>query len=138
MVFRCYSDINEKICWTLHPLKSPVEDFTRENLGKTPWLAIFATDYEKLLLDYVEEIYPLRPPYPPNSANEQIQMCFDETGENWIGKGDWGKIIAKIREKLRRNNNRPSKLEREFYNNFLEWVERELEWADIIVVDSNL
>jgi len=141
MVFRCYSDIKEKICWTLHPFKSPIENYTRTDLNKTAHLVIFATDYEKLLLDYIEEIYPtknLHPPYPSEAPSDDVQMCFDNTGENWIGKDDWNKITSKIKEKLQKSNNRPSKLEKEFYNNFLEWIEKELKWADIIVIDSNL
>jgi hypothetical protein len=48
------------------------------------------------------------------------------------------KNIKSIEETLNRNHNRPSRLEKEFYYNFLAWLERELEWADIIIIDSNL
>jgi len=28
-------------------------------------------------------------------------------------------------------------MEKEFYENFVEWIEKELEWADIIVAEGN-
>jgi len=133
MIFRCYSDVNEKICWTLYPCVNFGENITREQWhAKTP-LYIFYADYEKLLKEYVTGIYPII-----NPTNNTVVEAFDPCFNNWIGKDDWKKIINEIKNKLQRNNNRPSKLEREFYNNFLEWIEKELEWADIIVIDSNL
>ena len=133
MIFRCYSDIKEKICWTFHPCKNYGENITWEQWHTKIPLRIFGTDCDKLLQEYVTGIYPLKDP-TDNKIIEVFDPCFD----NWIGKEDWNKIINKIKDKLQRNNNRPSKSENEFYNNFLEWIEKELEWADIIVVDSNL
>lgn len=133
MVFRCFSDIKEKICWTLHPCTNYGEDITWEQWHTKMPLYIFQTDYEKLLLEFITEIYPIKDP-----ANNKIIETFDPCFDNWIGKSDWNKILIEIKRKLQKNNNRPSKLEKEFYNNFIEWVEKELEWADIIVIDSNL
>ena len=133
MVFRCYSDITEKICWTLHPCKNFGENITWEQWHtKTP-LYIFETDYNKLLWEFVAGIYPLKDP-TSGAIIEAFDPCFD----NWIGKDDWIKMLAAVKIKLKKSNDRPSKLENEFYNNFIEWIERELEWADIIVIDSNL
>ena len=86
-----------------------------------------------MLKEYVIKIYPIRDP-TDNKVVETFDPCFD----NWIGKEDWNKIINGIKNKLQGNNKQPPNLEREFYNNFLEWIEKELEWADIIVIDSNL
>ena len=133
MVFRCYSEAKEGICWTFHPFKSPVENYIRTDLNKTPMLIVFRTDYEKLLWDYVTGIYPITDP-----RTNEIEQSFDPCFDNWIGKEDWNKIIEKIKALLNRNHNRPPRLEKEFYYNFIEWIERELQWADIIVIDSNL
>ena len=133
MVFRCYSDIKEKICWRLYPCKNHGENITWEQWHVKIPLYIYRTDYEKLLLDYVTGIFPLTDP-TNNEIAETFYPCFD----TWIGKDDWNRMLKAMKAGLKRNNNRPSKQEKEFYNNFIEWVERELEWADIIVLDSNL
>ena len=84
-------------------------------------------------MEYISEIYPIEDP----TSNEVIQS-FDECFTNWIGKSQWDKIIEKINSRINQNNNRLSKMEKEFYLNFMEWIEKELEWADIIVVEGNL
>jgi Zn-finger nucleic acid-binding protein len=60
------------------------------------------------------------------------------TNAHWIGKGEWKKVIEKIKAAIKRNNNRPPKMERAFYENFLEWIEKKLEQANIIMVEGNL
>ena len=133
MTFRCYSDIKEKICWTLHPCKNVGKNITWEQWHVKIPLYIFVSDYEKLLWEHVTKIYPLKEP-----INGEIIEAFDPCFDNWIGKDDWNKIIKVIKDKLIKVNNHLPRLEKEFYKNFLEWIERELEWADIIVIDSNL
>ncbi|MDR1316562.1 MAG: hypothetical protein LBK13_06780 [Spirochaetales bacterium] len=133
MIFRCYSKIDETICLEFLPCKNTGENITWEEWhGKKP-LTVFFTDYRQLLLEYICGIYPIK-----NITNNKIIDNFDECFDNWIGKDDWKKIMEKIKLKINRTNNRPQKMEKEFYENFIEWIEKELEWADIIVVDGNL
>jgi hypothetical protein len=98
-----------------------------------PRLLVFMTDYRQLLLEYIHAIYPLKDP-----ENDEIVDVFDECSNNWIGKDDFLRLIEKIKITLGRNNNRPSKMEREFYNNIIEWAEEKLEWANIMIIDGNL
>jgi predicted HAD superfamily phosphohydrolase len=133
MVFRCYSKYDEKICLRFFPCKNLGDDISLEELYTQIPLTVFVTDYVELLLEYITGIYPIK-----DITNDEIVQSFEECFDNWIGKDDWKKIIEKIKVKLNRNNNRPSKMEKEFYENFIEWIEKELDWADIIVVKGNL
>jgi len=135
MFFRCYSSVDEKICWSLHPIKryEDYRTYTRLDLNKMPQLIIFRTDYEKLLLEHIQAIYPITDP-----QSYEIEQCFCQTSENWIGKSDWQIIMLRIEAELKRVSNRLPKPEREFYLNFLTWIERELDKADIIIIDCNL
>ncbi len=133
MILRCYSNINDKICLEFYPCKNLGEDISWEEWHRKKPLTIFSEDYQKLLIDFLKELYPTKDP-TNNEVVESFDVCFD----NWIGKSDWLKIIKNITQRINKNNNRPTKLEKEFYENFIEWVEKELEWADIIVVEGNL
>jgi len=133
MVFRCYSKYDEKIRLDFFPCKNVSENWAWEEWHTEIPLTIFVTDYRQLLLEYICEVYPTNDP-----TNHEIEQSFDECSFNFIGKDDWIKIIERIKILLKRNNNRPSKMEKEFYENFIEWVEKELKWANIIVVDGNL
>ena len=133
MVFRCYSKVEEKICLKFFPCKNVGENITWEKRHEKKELTIFLTDYSQLLLEYICGIYPIKDP-----TNNETLESFDECFDNWIGKNDWERIIEKIKTKINENNNRPEKMEKEFYENFIEWIEKELEWSDIIVVDGNL
>src|SRR5215470_3492380 len=133
MVFRCYSETDEKICLKFFPCKNTGENMTWEEWHDKKPLTIYFTDYRKLLLEYISEIYPIK-----DITNNEIIQSFDECFDNWIGKNDWNKIIEKIKTKINENNKRILKIENEFYKNFIEWIENELEWADIIVAEGNL
>ena len=133
MIFRCYSKSEEKICLEFYPCKNSGENITFEEWHSKKPLTIFFSDYRALLLDCLCEIYPLKDP-----TNNEIVDAFDECFTNWIGKEDWKSVIEKINAKINRSNNRATKLEKEFYTNFIEWIEKELEWADLIVVEGNL
>ena len=91
MVFRCYSDVKEQICWTLHPCKNFGENITWEQWHTKASLYIFKTDYEKLLWKCVTGVYPLKDP-----TNNEIVETFDPCFDNWIGKNDWNRIINEI------------------------------------------
>jgi hypothetical protein len=133
MVFRCYSNFEEKICLEFFPCKNTVANITWEEWHSKKSLVVFFTDYRKLLIDYICEIYPIK-----DITNNTTVKSFDECFDNWIEKNYWVKILEKIKIRMNANSNRLSKMEKEFYNNFVEWIEKELEWADIIVVEGNM
>lgn len=133
MVFRCYSKTDEKICLQFFPYKNTGKNIRWEEWHSKNQLTVYFTDYRQLLIEYICEIYPIKEP-----RNNEIIQSFDECFDNWIGKDDWKKILERIKKKVNENNNRPSKIEKEFYENFMEWIEKELEWADIIIVEGNL
>ena len=132
MIFRCYSKTDEKVRLHFFPCKNTGENITWEEWHSKNPLTVYSTDYSELLLEYICKIYPVKDP-TNNEVVEYFDVCFD----NWIGKEDWKKIIAEIKVKINRNNNPPAKIEKEFYENFIEWIEKELQWADIIVVEGN-
>ena len=133
MIFRCYSKVDEKICLKFFPCKNIGKDITWEEWHKKIPLTVFFTDYRQLLLEHICGIYPVK-----DQTNGEIVQSFDECFDNWLGKEDWKKIIESIKGKINRNNNRLSKIEKEFYENFIEWIEKKLEWANIIVIEGNL
>jgi hypothetical protein len=102
-------------------------------LGGPASASVYFTGYRQLLIEYICEIYPIK-----GSTNNAMIQSFDECFDNWIGKDDWKKILEKIKMKINRSNNRPSKMEKEFHENFTEWTEKELEWTDKITVEGNL
>ena len=132
MIFRCYSKTDEKICLHFFPYKNIGDNITWEEWHNKKPLTIYLTDYSELLLEYICRVYPIKDP-----TNDEVIKSFDVCFDNWIGKNDWEKIIEEIKVKINRNSNRPSKMEKEFYENFVEWIEKELEWADIIVAEGN-
>lgn len=133
MVFRCYSEIEEKICLHFFPCKNIGEGTTLDYVYKHRHLTIFYDDYTKLLLKFLKEIYPTQDP-----TDHEIVDAFDECFMNWIGKEDWVKIVERIKEPMNRNHARLPKNELEFYANFIEWIETQLESVDLIVVEGNL
>ncbi len=132
MIFRCHSELNEEIRLTFYPCKNLGENMTWEECHSAKPLIIFREDYTKLLLHYLTEIHPTTDP-----TNNQIIQQFDECFDNWIGKNDWLKIIARINQDIQQTDNRLTKLEKEFYENMIEWLENNLEWADLIMVEGN-
>jgi hypothetical protein len=132
MTFRCYSKADERVCLEFYPCKNIGKNISWEEWHRKIPLTVYSTDYCKLLLEYICSVYPVKDP-----TNDEVIESFDVCFDNWIGKEDWKKIIVGIKVKINRNNNRPSKTEKEFYENFIEWIEKELEWADMIVVEGN-
>lgn len=129
MIYRCYSDLDEKIGLAFYPCKNLGAAITWEECHSAEPLIVFHTDYTSLLIDHFRIIYPTTDP-----TDGRLVEAFDECFDNWIGKEDWLKIMAQIKQKAHRF----TELERAFYANVMEWLEKELEWADLILVEGNL
>lgn len=108
-------------------------DTSLDYVYKQNHLTIYWSDYQPLLLKFLKAVYPTTDP----TDNETVNS-FDECFMNWIGKKDWEKIIQQIKESMNDNNKRLPKNESEFYMNFIEWIETNLETNDLIVVEGNL
>ena len=128
---RCYSGLKEKICLYFLPCKDVPRDWKWEDWHSCEEsLMVFATDYENLLLRYLKPVFPVIGP-----TSGEIQESIDLCSFNFIGKDVWENIIKNIKSDLASvsNNN-----EKNFYEEFVNWIEEQLAWADIIVVDGNL
>lgn len=93
-------------------------------------LTISRTDYQKLILDYLNDIIPLADP-----TNGTIQKSCDICFANWIGNDDWDQLLAKIKSHM---NSITDNQVKAFYQKFTDWLETQLDWADIIAVEGNL
>ena len=127
MELRCYADKKEKICLEFHPCINTGENISWEEWHTSDPLFIYATDYD-MLLPYFRRFFPLI-----NPTNDEKQETFDLCFSNWIGRDDWQRIIEHMKSNVPTKEN-----ESVFFNQFLDWLETQLSWADMIVVDSNL
>ena len=128
---RCYSGKKEKICLGFLPCKDVPADWRWEDWHSCEEeLLVYATDYENLLLRYLQPIFPIADP-----TDGKIQERLDLCSFNFIGKDAWEVIIKNIKNDLINISNCS---EKGFYNEFVDWIETQLIWADIIVVDGNL
>ena len=91
-------------------------------------LAMGIEDYQLLLADYFARIYPTQDAFS-GTPEEGLDPC----GPNWLGSGDWEKLILLLREEL----GRCTKKRARFYEAFLRWLEAALTHTDIIVVEGN-
>lgn len=129
MILRCYSNREEKIRFDFCPCKNTGENIAWEEWHKVEPLVVYDSDWD-LLLPYFYKIFPATDP-----TNGEIQEKFDHCFTNWIGIEDWQEITKSIRKDISSMEN---KNEIQFYNQFVNWIEAQLKWADIIVIDSNL
>ena len=130
MIFRCHSEIGEKICLQFFPCKNLGADTSLDYVYKQNHLTVYWGDYQPLLLKFLKGVYPTTDP-----TDNEIVECFDECFMNWIGKEDWQRIIERIKGSI---NTKTPKNELEFYLNFTEWIETNLETNDLIMVEGNL
>lgn len=95
MIIRCYSDINERVCLSFYPCKEIAKDLCIADLYENNRLMVFLDDYHRLLLPYLESVFPLK------SLNDgEMQRKFDECWNNWIDKASWQTILTKIKARL--------------------------------------
>lgn len=93
---RLYSDDKEKISIEF----KPVSVYAKEN-GNMSWedwncydsICIYKTDYERLLLSAIEELFPVTDPDPNGWG---VQEYFDLTSMNFFGKDDWQRLIDNV------------------------------------------
>lgn len=129
MVLRCYSDEKEIILLEFNPCRNNIDPQWEDwNYCANP-LVVYSTDYNKLLLPYLNIVFPLVEP-----ITGDIQDCFDVCFDNWIVKENWMKII----DAINRDIDSFPKNERIFYSKFCDWILSELKNVDIIVVEGNL
>ena len=127
MELRCYADKREKICLEFHPCVNTGENITWEEWHTSDVLFVLATDYD-MLLPYFKSAFPLSDP-----TNGEKQEFFDLCSQNWIGRKDWQNIIENIKNHISSKED-----EKVFFEQFIKWIETQLLWANIIVVDGNL
>ena len=125
----CYGNSKEKIRLDFLPYKNTGDNKQWDKWHPDDYLRIYASDYVKLL-PYIEKIFPLVDP-----VNGEIQDYFDECYDNWISVNDWREIVASIKKDI---TNIENGVEILFFNKFISWIEKQMTWADIIVVEGNL
>ena len=128
---RCYSGAKEKIRLDFLPCKDIPANWKWEDWHSCEEsLTVYATDYENLLLRYLKTVFPIADP-----TNGKIQESIDLCSFNFISRDAWKAIIESIKNDMITiaNSN-----EENFYKEFADWIEQQLTWADIIVVDGNL
>jgi hypothetical protein len=129
MTLRCNSNKKEKIRLSFYPCKNIGENKIWKELCKVEPLVVYETDWV-LLLSYFYKVFPAI-----NPQNGEIQESFDHCrDDNWIGKNDWQNIIMDMKKHI---PSMKSDDEIIFVYRFIKWIEKQLDWADIIVVDSN-
>ncbi len=131
MILRCNSKREEKVCLRFYPCKNTGENISLDYVYKQKSLTIYHSDYNQFILKYLIEIYPISDP-----TDKKIVTHFDECFDNWIGKSDWKKITDKIKEKMEQGEF-PNHVF-QFYNEFITWIENNLIWCDLIMVEGNL
>jgi len=127
MELLCYANKNEKIHLSFHPCVNTGRNIAWEEWHAAEPLLIYATDYAMLLPCFMR-VFPLI-----NPANGEVQDAFDLCISNWIGREDWHRIIECMKSNVPSQEN-----EVIFFNQLLNWLEAQLSWADMIVVDGNL
>ena len=129
MILRCYSKENEIILLEFSPCRNNIDPQWEDwNYCADP-LVVYDTDYTKLLLPYLNIVFPLVEPIT-GDLQERFDVCFD----NWISKENWMKII----DAIKRDMDSFKENERFFYSKFCDWILNELKTVDIIVVWGNL
>ena len=129
MELRCYADKTEKILLRFWPCINEGENMEWEKWHMAEPLVVYATDYCMLLL-YLRNIFPAIDP-----TNGKKQDAFDLCFHNFIGIEDWERVVRHIKNDAPSNE---SEKEKQFFSQFVGWIESQLFWADMIVVEGNL
>ena len=94
-------------------------------------LLIFRTDYEKLLIPALDELFPVYDPAPDGWG---LQEEFDRMGPNFIGAEDWRRLMGLL-EKRREISQDP---EKQFYDEVLSYFEWAEKVSGYFCIDGNL
>lgn len=129
---RLYAPELEMIRLTFNPLKMSEEpnwnpQWEEWTCYATP-LVIYKQDYEILLKDYFDKMYPTK-----DAFDGTPELCFDICFYNWLGTDDWMKVISEIENDL--DSFQPDR--KQFYIRFLSWIKEALKHTAIIVVEGN-
>lgn len=128
-----YAEKSEKIVIWLEPLKMSSEpdrdpQWEEWHCYHAPLVVPFS-DFKRLLYPYFNKVYPTH-----DAVDGSLNECFDFCFDNWIGEKDWNIIISAVRADLVNF----SGSEREFYGNFLAWLDEALKHTSVIVAEGNL
>ena len=128
-----YADQSEKTAIMFEPLKmSDIPDWNPQwedwNCYRAPLMIPFS-DFERLLHKYFDKIYPTCDAFD-GTPEERFDVCF----HNWIGEKDWRIIMNAVSADI----SGFSGAERNFYGDFLEWLEEALKYTGIIVAEGNI
>ncbi|WP_321386883.1 hypothetical protein [uncultured Enterococcus sp.] len=130
-VIRCYSEENEVIVLDFMPCKKAdynfIYDFYEES--QTEFLRIYQTDYARLLVPYLSKAYPIVHPIT-SEVQTSVDVCFD----NVFSKEDWLKVLELLKLEAASNT---VKQEKDFYEAFLLWNIKQLDWAEVMMVEGN-
>lgn len=91
-------------------------------------LAVGLEDYRRLLAGYFDRVFPTK-----DAFDGRPMTALDPCSFNWLGAGDWRKIIEAVRGEMGEMPGR----KRRFYDAFLRWLEAALTHTEIIVVEGN-
>ena len=127
MTLFCYGSENEKPVLQFSPCRK-THDIQWEDWNHGEYLFVPKTDCIKLLKDKIDKIFPNNDP-----DDNGLQEKFDVSSIFWIGKNDWMKLIEIIENDIDKIN---IEIEMRFYNEFKNWINKQLMTVEIIVVDG--
>ncbi|MBC1545402.1 hypothetical protein [Listeria cossartiae] len=130
-IIRCYSSLNESVVLDFMPCKEEDYDFIYDFYEETntEFLRIHQTDYTKLLVPYLKQLFPLIDPITLELQHE-LDVCFD----NLLSKKDWQKLLDILTFEVL-----PNAVNKEipFYESFIFWNKEQLDYYDMIMVEGN-
>ncbi|MBC1569940.1 hypothetical protein HCJ20_13575 [Listeria sp. FSL L7-1425] len=130
-IIRCYSSLNESVVLDFMPCKEEDYDFIYDFYEETntEFLRIHQTDYTKLLVPYLKQLFPLIDPITLELQPE-LDVCFD----NLLSKKDWQKLLDILTFEVL-----PNAVNKEipFYESFIFWNKEQLDYYDMIMVEGN-
>lgn len=129
---RLYSKLSESICITFNPLR--IDNSPNWNPQWEEWhcystpLTIYKQDYEMLLKDYFDKMYPTK-----DAFDGTPEEYFDICSYNWLNSSDWQKVILEIEKDI--DGMQSDK--KQFYMSFINWMKEALRYSSIIVAEGN-
>lgn len=127
----CYSVGKEVVFLDFMPCKREDFNFIYDfyEVTNAEFLRIFQTDYTKLLIPHLNKLFPLTDPITLESQL-YLDVCFD----NIFGKKEWQKFLDILKDAA---DSTYIEQEKAFYDAFLLWHNKQLLWADILMVEGN-
>ncbi|MDO4943736.1 MAG: hypothetical protein Q4E74_00890 [Ruminococcus sp.] len=125
-----YSDKKEKIFLEVIPVRVPENgDIMWEDWNFYDSLMIFQTDYNKLIVPYLNAIFPVKDP-----DDGEIQEYFDVCSLNWLGTADCERLIDIIKSDMEKYADD----EKAFLNEFIRFLQHCLTISNIVLIEGNL